>query len=113
MLVGWFDFCCYSYEFYQVKIPVFPGSRAGESGLKSDSEAVNDALVVHGFSVGYKAEFTDSVHFPRSGRLLLFVNINMQESLPAGLLPIVRDFTCYLVLLAAVSRHHNLPTAGI
>ena len=35
----------------------FPGSRGGKSGLKSDSEAVNDVLVVHGFSIGYKAEF--------------------------------------------------------
>ena len=46
------------------------GSRAGKSGLKSDSEAVNDVLVVHGFSMGYKAEFTGSGYFPRSGRLL-------------------------------------------
>ena len=42
----------------------FPGSRAGKSGLKFDSEAVNDELVVHGFSVGYKAEFTGSGYFP-------------------------------------------------
>ena len=44
----------------------FPGSRAGKSGLKSDSEAVNDVLDVHGFSVGYKAEFTYSGYFPWS-----------------------------------------------
>ncbi len=48
----------------------FPGSRAGKSGLKSDSEAVNDALVVHGFSIGYKAEFTGSGYFPWSELLL-------------------------------------------
>ena len=33
----------------------FPDSRAGKSGLKLDSEAVNDVQVVHGFSIGYKA----------------------------------------------------------
>ena len=32
----------------------FLGSRAGKSGLKFDSEAVSDVLVVHGFSIGYK-----------------------------------------------------------
>ena len=48
----------------------FPGSRAGKSGLIFDSEAVNDALVVHGFSIGCKAEFTGSEYFPWSGRLL-------------------------------------------
>lgn len=30
----------------------FPGSRAGKSDLKFDSEAVNDVQVIHGFSVG-------------------------------------------------------------
>ena len=35
----------------------FPGSRVGKLGLKFDSEAVNDVLVVHGFSIGCKAEF--------------------------------------------------------
>jgi len=30
---------------------------------------VNDALVVHGFSVGYKAEFTYSAHFLSSEQL--------------------------------------------
>jgi len=35
-----------------------PGSRVGKSGLKFDSEAVNDVLVVHGFSIGYKVKFT-------------------------------------------------------
>ena len=49
----------------------FPGSRAGKSGLKFDSEAWNDVLVVPGFSVGYKAEFTGSGYFPKS-ELLLF-----------------------------------------
>ena len=34
----------------------FPGSRAGKSGLKSDSKAWDDALFVPGFSIGYKAE---------------------------------------------------------
>ena len=34
----------------------FPGSRAGKSGLILDSEAVNDVLVVHGFSIGCKAD---------------------------------------------------------
>lgn len=48
----------------------FPGSRGGKSGLKSDSEAWNDVLVVPGFSVGYKVEFTGSGYFPWSGRLL-------------------------------------------
>lgn len=39
---------------------------------KSDanSEAVNDVLVVHGFSIGYKAEFTYSGYFPWSELLL-------------------------------------------
>ena len=48
----------------------FHGSRAGKSGLKFDSEAVNDVLVVHGFSMGYKAEFTGSGYFPWSEPLL-------------------------------------------
>ena len=39
-----------------LSLAYFPGSRAGKSGLKSDSEAVNDVLVVHGFSIGYKAD---------------------------------------------------------
>ena len=47
----------------------FPSSRAKESVLKFDSEAVNDVLVVHGFSIGYKAEFTGSGYFPWSARL--------------------------------------------
>ena len=36
---------------------------------KSNSEAVNDALVVHGLSIGCKAEFTYSGYFPWSGPL--------------------------------------------
>ena len=48
----------------------FPGFRAGKSGLKFDSEAVSDVLVVHGFSIGYKAEFTCSGYFPWSELLL-------------------------------------------
>ena len=48
----------------------FPGSRAGKSGLIFDSEAVNDVLFVHGFSIGYKAEFRCSAHFPWSEQLL-------------------------------------------
>ena len=35
----------------------FPGSRDGKSGLKFDSDAWSDAMVVPGFSVGYKADF--------------------------------------------------------
>ena len=31
---------------------------------KSNIEAVNDVVVVHGFSIGYKAEFTGSGYFP-------------------------------------------------
>ena len=37
--------------------------------IKPNSEAVNDVLVVHGFSIGYKAEFIYSAHSPWSGRL--------------------------------------------
>ena len=48
----------------------FPGSRAGKSGLKFDSEGWDDALFVPAFSVGYKAEFTYSAHSPWFGRLL-------------------------------------------
>ena len=47
----------------------FPGSRAGISGLKSDSEGWDDALFVPAFSIGYKAEFTHSGYFPWSGQL--------------------------------------------
>lgn len=43
---------------------LFVGSRAGKSGLKSASEAVNDVLVVHGFSIGCKADFYILSTFP-------------------------------------------------
>ena len=42
----------------------FPGSRAGKSGLKSDSEAVNDVLVVHGFAIGYTGRINILRIFP-------------------------------------------------
>ena len=47
----------------------FPSSGAGKSGLKFDSEAWNDVLVIPGFSIGYKAVVTGSGYFPWSGRL--------------------------------------------
>ena len=47
----------------------FSGSGAGKSGLKFESEAVNDVSVIHGFSVSCKAEFTGSGYFSWSERL--------------------------------------------
>ena len=41
-----------------------PGSIAGKSGLKSNSEAWDDALIVHGFSIVYKADFHILRTFP-------------------------------------------------
>jgi len=40
-------------------------------GQKINSEAVNDALIVHGFSIGCKAEFTCLTHFSWPGHFLL------------------------------------------
>ena len=48
----------------------FPGSRAGKSGQKSDSEGWDDALFVPAFSIGYEAQFTYSGYFPWSEPLL-------------------------------------------
>lgn len=42
----------------------FPGSGAGKSGLKFDSEGWDDALFVPAFSAGYKPEFHTLSTFP-------------------------------------------------
>jgi len=42
----------------------FPGSRAGKSGLKFDSEGWDDVVFVPAFSIGYKAEFYIFSTFP-------------------------------------------------
>ena len=42
----------------------FPNDRAGKSILTSNNKAVNEPLVVHGFSIGCKAEFYMLSTFP-------------------------------------------------